>query len=128
MCAGLVPQAQRTHERWSIDFVHDQMIDGRSFRMLTVISCAGTPMSITVGHKESFNGRQRDECLNVTRFLSIDDAREQIERWRIDCNAWTDATWHSAKRNTAAFQITRVDGKSAASGSAGSHSYRPLVR
>jgi putative transposase len=32
-----VPQAQRTHERWSMDFVHDQLIDGRSFRMLTVI-------------------------------------------------------------------------------------------
>lgn len=39
------------------------------------------------GHIESFNGRLRDECLNVTQFLSIDDAREQIERWRIDYNA-----------------------------------------
>jgi transposase InsO family protein len=39
------------------------------------------------GHIESFNGRLRDECLNVTQFLSLDDAREQIERWRIDYNA-----------------------------------------
>jgi hypothetical protein len=38
------------------------------------------------GHIESFNGRLRDECLNVTQFLSLDDAREQIERWRIDYN------------------------------------------
>lgn len=38
------------------------------------------------GHIESFNGRLRDECLKVTRFLSLDDARKQIERWRIDYN------------------------------------------
>ena len=34
---GVVPQAQRTHERWSMDFVHDQLFDGRPFRMLTVV-------------------------------------------------------------------------------------------
>jgi hypothetical protein len=26
---------QRTHERWSMDFVHDQLFDGRPFRVLT---------------------------------------------------------------------------------------------
>ena len=36
---------------------------------------------------ESFNGRLRDECLNVNQFTSLDDAREQIERWRVDYNA-----------------------------------------
>lgn len=146
---GVVPQAERTHERWSMDFVHDQLFEGRPFRMLTVIDqftrqspliepgfafrgCdvanvldgiighTGTPLSITVdhgteftskaleewayqrgvkldfthpgkptenGHIESFNGRLRDECLNVNQFLSLDDAREQIERWRLDYNA-----------------------------------------
>jgi putative transposase len=39
------------------------------------------------GHIESFNGRLRDECLNVTQFLSLEDARKQIEGWRIDYNA-----------------------------------------
>ena len=39
------------------------------------------------GHIESFNGRLRDECLNVNQFMSLDDAREQIERWRVDYNA-----------------------------------------
>ena len=39
------------------------------------------------GHIESFNGRLRDECLNVNQFTSLDDAREQIERWRLDYNA-----------------------------------------
>ena len=36
---------------------------------------------------ESFNGRLRDECLNVNQFMSLDHAREQIERWRVDYNA-----------------------------------------
>ena len=145
---GAVPVAQRTHERWSMDFVHDQLFDGRPFRMLTVIdqfsrqsplveprfgfggrdvvaaldqviSRTEIPLSITVdrgteftskaleewdyqrgvkldfthpgkptenGLIESFNGRLRDECLNVTQFISLDDARYQIERWRIDYN------------------------------------------
>ena len=146
---GVVPRAKHTHERWSMDFVHDQLFDGRPFRMLTVIDQfsrlsplieprfgfggrdvvaaldrliehTGAPLSITVdhgteftskaleewayqrgvkldfthpgkptenGHIESFNGRLRDECLNVTQFLSLEDAREQIEHWRIDYNA-----------------------------------------
>jgi putative transposase len=145
---GTVPQAHRTHERWSMDFVHGQLSDGRSFRVLTVvdqfsrqapllearfgfsgrdvvaaldraIASSGTPVSITVdhgtefisraledwaylrgvkldfvrpgkpaenGHIESFNGRLRDECLNVTQFVSPDDAREKLEAWRLDYN------------------------------------------
>jgi putative transposase len=39
MCVhrGPVPLATRTHERWSMDFVHDTLFDGRAFRMLTVV-------------------------------------------------------------------------------------------
>jgi len=33
------------------------------------------------------HGRLRDECLNVTQFLSIEDACDKIEAWRIDYNA-----------------------------------------
>lgn len=146
---GPVPQAQRTHERWSMDFVHDQLSNGRPFRTLTVvdqfsrqspllecrhafsgqdvaealdraIARAGTPVSITVdhgteftsraledwayrrgvkldfirpgkptenGHIESFNGRLRDECLNVMQFVSLEDAKDKIEAWRLDYNA-----------------------------------------
>ena len=36
---------------------------------------------------ESFNGRLRDECLNVEIFFSIEDACRKLERWRIDYNA-----------------------------------------
>jgi putative transposase len=35
---------------------------------------------------ESFNGRLRDECLNVHQFTSIEDAKAKIEAWRIDYN------------------------------------------
>jgi putative transposase len=35
---------------------------------------------------ESFNGRLRDECLNQHWFLSLADARQLIESWRLDYN------------------------------------------
>jgi len=35
---------------------------------------------------ESFNGRFRDECLNLHWFLSLHDARRRIEAWRVDYN------------------------------------------
>lgn len=136
------------NERWSMDFVHDQLADGRAFRVLTVIDNwsresvlleAGfrltgqsvaevlkrvgfvrpLPRAITVDHGteftsraldqwawengvaldftrpgkptdnglcESFNGRLRDECLNVNEFHSIEHARAVIESWRQDYN------------------------------------------
>jgi putative transposase len=37
-------------------------------------------------HIESFNGRLRDECPNVHQFVSLEDARQKIEAWRIDYN------------------------------------------
>jgi len=33
---------------------------------------------------ESFNGRFRDECLNANVFISLHDARQKIEAWRIN--------------------------------------------
>ena len=36
---------------------------------------------------EAFNGRLRDECVNVHPFTSIEDARATIEAWRVDSNA-----------------------------------------
>ena len=35
---------------------------------------------------EAFNGRLRDECLNVHQFASMADAQTKIEVWRIDYN------------------------------------------
>ena len=146
---GPAPAAVGPQERWSMDFAHDQLADGRSFRVLTVVdqwsrlspllspafSITGRdvaaaldtiqhqlsrPRSITVdhgtefmsraledwahargvqldftrpgkptdnGHIESFNGRLRDECLNVHQFVSLADARAKIEAWRRDYNS-----------------------------------------
>ena len=35
---------------------------------------------------ESFNGRLRDECLNVTEFISLDHARATLTTWQDDYN------------------------------------------
>jgi putative transposase len=35
---------------------------------------------------EAFNGRLRDECLNVHQFTSLADAQTKIEAWRVDYN------------------------------------------
>ena len=131
-----------------MDFVHDALADGRTFRVLTVVdqwsrqspilevasslsgatvgvaldrvlAAGAPPRSITVDHGtefmsraledwayqrgvqldfirpgkpvenafiESFNGRLRDECLNVHQFTSIEDAKAKIEAWRVDYN------------------------------------------
>jgi putative transposase len=141
-------EAHYPNQRWSMDFVSDRLVDGRWFRILTVVDqytreclCAhadrsqtgekvsaqlervialrGAPESITsdngsefagqamdywahqVGVKldfirpgkpvensyiESFNGRLRDECLNVEMFLDLADAQSKIEKWRRDYN------------------------------------------
>jgi putative transposase len=145
---GPAPMPTAVDERWSMDFVHDQLADGRPFRVLTVVdnwsresvlleagfrltgesvvaalSWVSTrrklPRSITVDHGteftsraldqwawesgvqldftrpgkptdnglcESFNGRLRDECLNVTEFESLAHARTRLEAWRVDYN------------------------------------------
>ena len=145
---GPVPRAKGRMERLSMDFVHDQMLDGRPFRILTVIDqwsreallveprggYSGVavaelltqrlrdgpmPVSITVdhgteftskaleqwawetgvkldfthpgkptenGHVESFNGRLRDECLNVNQFHSLADAQHKLDAWKHDYN------------------------------------------
>ena len=145
---GPAPIPTGPAQRWSMDFVHDQLLDGRPFRVLTVVDQwsrqsplleAGTsftgrdvvaaldrvmqlgeaPASITVDHGtefmskaleawafyrgvqldftrpgkptdnshiESFNGRLRDECLNVQQFFSLADARAKLETWRVDYN------------------------------------------
>ena len=47
---------------------------------------------------ESFNGRVRQECLNESWFLSLEDAREKVEAWRQEYNnEWP----HSALGNLA---------------------------
>src|SRR5271156_2493970 len=152
--------ATRPNERWSMDFVAARLIDGRWFRVLTVVDqftreCVllladsslsghkvalalsqviaerGAPMSITVDNGtefaskamdawayqygvelnfirpgrpvencyiESFNGRLRDECLNVEVFFALIDVRDKLERWRREYN---QVRPHSALRDSA---------------------------
>lgn len=45
---------------------------------------------------ESLKGSFSNECLNTHWFLSLDDAREQIETWRRDHNVFRS---HSALDN-----------------------------
>jgi putative transposase len=47
---------------------------------------------------ESFNGRLRDECLNVEVFFALADVRDKLERWRQDYN---QVRPHSALRDNA---------------------------
>jgi len=143
-----MPRATRPNQKWSMDFMSAKLLDGRWFRVLTVIDqftreCLalladralngrrvalalsqlvaerGTPESITAdngsefaskamdawtyqygvqlqfirpgkpidnGYIESFNGRLRDECLNVETFLHLSDVTEKLEHWRLDYN------------------------------------------
>jgi putative transposase len=96
-----------------MDFVSDRFSNGLWFRVLTVLDqftkeglCThadrrqtgkkvveqldmlvaerGAP--VQNGFIESFNGRLRDECLNLEVFFDLEDAREKIERWRQDYN------------------------------------------
>jgi putative transposase len=144
----LRPMAAAKNECWSMDFMSDELFDGRRIRVLTLVdnhtreSLAihvaprirglevvdvlervsrehGKPLRIQVdngpefiskdvdhwaywnhvkldfsrpgkptdnAYIESFNARLRLECLNEHWFMSLDDAREKIERWRRDYN------------------------------------------
>lgn len=143
-----VPQTpvRAPNQRWAMDVVRQQLVDGRWFRVLTVLDqCTreclrrfadsglsgqrvataleplahsrGAPRAITVDNGserasralevwayrhgvqldvprpgtpvetlfiESFNGRLRDERLNMALFFSRDDARRTLECWRDD--------------------------------------------
>jgi len=46
----------------------------------------GCPPRVENAFIESFNGRLRDECLNVNTFESITHAQDVIQRWRCDYN------------------------------------------
>jgi putative transposase len=144
-----MPGAMRPRQCWSMDFVSDQLADGRAFRILTrvdqftrecvlleagrsisgaqvaealqrVIESEGAaPESITCdngseftgraleawamkhgvqlmfirpgrpvenGFIESFNGRLRDEFLNVEWFASLEEARKKLTAWRYHYN------------------------------------------
>ena len=143
------PEAIAPDEGWSMDFMSDELFDGRRLRLLTLVdnftreSLAievsdhiggakvvevlmrlreerGLPRTIRVdngpefiskaldqwaylngvaldfsrpgkptdnGLIEAFNGRLRQECLNESWFLSLEDAKEKVEAWRMHYNS-----------------------------------------
>ena len=106
------PEISSTNESWSMDFVATmehiqsirgtpkriQMDNGSEFISKTLDLWAyenGVTLDFSrLGEPtdnpfiESFNGSFRDECLNLNWFLSLDDAREKIETWRVDYNEY----------------------------------------
>ena len=53
---------------------------------------------------ESFNGRLRDECLNVNEFSTLPEAREILEDWRLDYNEFRP---HSSLGNLTPIEFTQ---------------------
>ncbi len=154
------PEATRINDCWGMDFMSDELFDGRRIRLLTIVdhftreslaievgqrlrgkdvvsvlvrlACDRTlPKTIRVDNGpeftskvldqwayangvtldfsrpgkptdnafiESFNGSIRAECLNENWFLSLDDAKEKTEAWRVDYNEHRP---HSALGNLA---------------------------
>lgn len=54
---------------------------------------------------EAFNGRLRQECLNESWFLSLEDAREKVEVWRQEYNRQRP---HGALGNLTPVEFARV--------------------
>jgi len=56
---------------------------------------------------EAFNGRFREECLNQSWFLSLEDAREKVEVWRQEYNG---ARPHGALGNLSPVEFRETAG------------------
>ena len=87
-------------DRWSLDFVADQFIDGRRLRILVVV--------------DDCIGRLRGELLNETLFRSLSHTRAVLEAWRADYNnerphsrlGWMSPAAYAATRRSAALRST----------------------
>ena len=56
---GPIPQARRTHERWSMDFFRNQLFVGRDVVAARdrAIERTGKPMSIAIDHGTEFGSK-----------------------------------------------------------------------
>ena len=57
---GVMPPASGRDQAWSMDFVHDQLVTGRSFRVLTVID-QWSRESVLMEAKVALTGQSVDE-------------------------------------------------------------------
>ena len=63
-----------------------KVMDEWAYRRGIKLSFIRSGKSVENAFAESFNGRLRDECLNINWFMSVRHARETIETWRQDYN------------------------------------------
>ena len=82
----LIPMAP--NERWSLDFVSDQMTDGRRFRVLTVVDDC-TRECLTLVADTSLSGlrvARELETLMASRGRPQDDRQRQRDRVHVQCH------------------------------------------
>ena len=63
-----------------------KVMDEGAYRRGIKLSFIRPGKPVENAYAESFNGRLRDECLNINWFMSVRHAREIIESWRQDYN------------------------------------------
>ncbi|ENF6424573.1 transposase, partial [Salmonella enterica] len=105
------PVLTHVDQCWSMDFVSDNLFNGRRFRALTVVdNFSRECLAIHAGKSlkgedvvrimeamrgldkrlpvriQTDNGSLRDECLNIHWFLSLEDAQEKLDNWRREYN------------------------------------------
>lgn len=61
-------------------------MDGWAYRNKVHLDFIRPGKPVENGLIESFNGRLRDECLNVNLFWTIEEAREKLTEWQADYN------------------------------------------
>jgi putative transposase len=75
-----------------------QALDAWAYRHGVVLDFIDRGKPMQNGYMESFNGKFRDECLNLHWFLNLEDARRIIGRWEEEYNTMRP---HSAVGNQA---------------------------
>ena len=63
-----------------------KVMDEWAYRMGVKLNFIRPGKPVENAFAESFNGRLRDECLNINWFMNVKHAREVIESWRQDYN------------------------------------------
>ena len=68
------------------EFTSRRMLGWAEERKIALVHIQpGRPMQN--GHVESFHGRLRDECLNVSWFRTLNDVRRTVDAWRQEYNS-----------------------------------------
>jgi putative transposase len=75
-----------------------RVMDAWAYRHGILLDCIRPEKPVENCFIESFNGRLRDECLNVAVFITPEDAREKLACWQEDYNV---ARLHTALKDHA---------------------------